>query len=103
LTATESISIHDGDSNPICGGPAGASRRPVRAGRKAAVARLATKGAGGGAYRRLLGWRLAARLRDSDGGGRVAPRCGDKEETPVEARVSDDEDRRQNRSEQRRS
>jgi hypothetical protein len=39
-TATESIPIHDGDSNPICGGAA-------VAGRKAAVTRLATRGAGG--------------------------------------------------------
>jgi hypothetical protein len=62
------------DPDPICGGPAGADR-------KAAV----------------------ARLRDSDGGSRVAPRRGDEEETPVEARTSDDEDQRQNRSDQRRS
>jgi hypothetical protein len=38
----------------------------------------------------------AARLRDNDGGGRVAPRRGDEKEMPVEARTSDDEDRRQN-------
>jgi hypothetical protein len=62
------------DPDPICGGPAVADR-------KAAV----------------------ARLRDNDGGGRVAPRRGDEEETSVEARTSDDEDRRQNRSDQRRS
>jgi hypothetical protein len=46
---------------------------------------------------------VAAHLRDSDDGGRVTPRRGDEEETPVEARMSDDEDQRQNRSEQRRS
>jgi hypothetical protein len=40
---------------------------------------------------------------DSGGGGRVTPRRGDKEETPVKARTSDDEDQKQNRSEQRRS
>jgi hypothetical protein len=62
------------DPDPICGGP-------VVADQKAA----------------------AVRLGDSDSGGRVAPRRGDEEETPVEARTSDDEDRRQNRSDQRRS
>jgi hypothetical protein len=62
------------DSDPICVGPAVADRKAA-----------------------------AARLRDSDGGGRVAPRRGEEEETPVEARTSDDEDRRQNRSDQRRS
>jgi hypothetical protein len=46
---------------------------------------------------------VAARLGDSDDGGRDAPRRGDEEETPVEARTSDNEDRRQNRSDQRRS
>jgi hypothetical protein len=44
-----------------------------------------------------------ARLGDSDNGGRVAPRRGDEEETPVETQTSNDEDRRQNRSDQRRS
>jgi hypothetical protein len=34
---------------------------------------------------------VAARLEDSGDGGR-APRRGDEEETPVEARTSDDED-----------
>jgi hypothetical protein len=37
---------------------------------------------------------VVARLRDSDGGGRVAPSRGDEEEMPVGARMSDDEDRR---------
>jgi hypothetical protein len=46
---------------------------------------------------------VGGRLDDSCGGGQVAPRHGDEEETPVKARTSDDEDRRQNRSEQRRS
>jgi hypothetical protein len=45
---------------------------------------------------------VAARLGDSDGSGRVAPRRGDEEDTLVEARTSDDEDRRQNRLDQRR-
>jgi hypothetical protein len=45
----------------------------------------------------------ASHLGDSDGDGRVTPSRGDEEETPVEARMSDDEDRRQNRSDQRRS
>jgi hypothetical protein len=57
------------DPDPICGGPTVADQK-----------------AG------------AARLADSDGGGRVTSRRGDEEETPVEARMSDDEDRRQNRS-----
>jgi hypothetical protein len=43
----------------------------------------------------------AVRIGDNGGGSRVTPRCGDEEETSVEARTSDDEDRRQNRSEQR--
>jgi hypothetical protein len=34
------------------------------------------------------------RIGDSGGGGRVTPRRGDEEETPVEARMSDDEDQR---------
>jgi hypothetical protein len=42
------------------------------------------------------------RIRDNDSSGRVAPRRGDEEEMPIEARTSDDEDQRQNRSEQRR-
>jgi hypothetical protein len=50
------------DPDPICGGPAVADQK------------------------------AAARLRDSDGGNRVAPRRGDEEETLVEARMSDDED-----------
>jgi hypothetical protein len=62
------------DPDPICGGSAVADQKAA-----------------------------AARLRDSDGGGRVAPRHGDEEETSVEARTSDDEDQRQNRSDQRRS
>jgi hypothetical protein len=37
----------------------------------------------------------AVRIGDSGDVGRVVPRRGDKEETPVEARTSDDEDRRQ--------
>jgi hypothetical protein len=45
----------------------------------------------------------AAHLGESDDGGQVAPRRGDEEETSVEARTSHDEDRRQNRSDQRRS
>jgi hypothetical protein len=45
----------------------------------------------------------AACLRDSDGGSRVTPRRDDEEETSIKARPSDDEDRRQNRSDQRRS
>jgi hypothetical protein len=60
--------------DPICGGPAVADRKAT-----------------------------AAHLRDSDGGGRVVPRRGDEEETPIESRMSDDEDQRQNRSDQRRS
>jgi hypothetical protein len=56
------------DLDPICGGPAVADRKVV-----------------------------AARLEDSDDGGRVAPRRGDEEEMLVEARMSDDEDQRQNR------
>jgi hypothetical protein len=55
--------------DPICGGPAVADRKAA-----------------------------AARLGDSDGGGRIAPRRGDEEETPVETRTSDDEDQKQNRS-----
>jgi hypothetical protein len=43
------------------------------------------------------------RIGDSGGDDRVGPRRGDEEETSVEARMSDDEDRRQNQSEQRRS
>jgi hypothetical protein len=43
------------------------------------------------------------RLRDSDDSGRVAPRRGDEEETSIEAQMSDDEDRRRNRLDQRRS
>jgi hypothetical protein len=43
------------------------------------------------------------RLGDIDDDGIVAPRRGDEEETPVEVRMSDNEDRRQNRSDQRRS
>jgi hypothetical protein len=39
----------------------------------------------------------AVHIGDTDDSGRVALRCGDKEETPVEARTSDNEDRRQNR------
>jgi hypothetical protein len=35
---------------------------------------------------------VVAHLGDSDDDGRVAPRRGDEEETPVEARTSDDED-----------
>jgi hypothetical protein len=53
------------DPDPICGGLAIADRKTA-----------------------------TARLGDSDGGGRVAPRCGDEEETSVKARTSDDEDRR---------
>jgi hypothetical protein len=60
--------------DPICGEPAVADRKAV-----------------------------VARLRDSDDGGRVAPSRGDEEEMPVGARMSDDEDRRQNLSDQRRS
>jgi hypothetical protein len=51
------------DPDPICGGPAVADQKVA-----------------------------AARLRDSDGSNRVAPRHGDEEETLVEARTSDDED-----------
>jgi hypothetical protein len=44
------------DPDPICGGPA------------------------------IADWKVAAaRLEDSDGDGQVAPRCGDEEETPIEA------------------
>jgi hypothetical protein len=53
------------DTDPICG-------RPTVADRKAA----------------------AARLGDSDNGGRVVARHGDEEETPVKTRTSDDKDRR---------
>jgi hypothetical protein len=62
------------DPNPICGGPTIADRKAA-----------------------------TARLRDRDGGSRVTPRRGDEEETSVEARTSNDKDRRQNRSDQRRS
>jgi Arc/MetJ family transcription regulator len=59
--------------------------------------RITARGAAvGGASRRQLRWRLAARLEDSGGGGRVVPSRGDEEETSVEARTSDDEDRKQN-------
>jgi hypothetical protein len=37
---------------------------------------------------------VMAHLRDSDGGGRVAPRRGDEEATSVEARTSDNEHQR---------
>jgi hypothetical protein len=53
------------DPDPICGGPAVADQKTT-----------------------------VAHLRGSDSGGRVVPRRGDEEETSVEARTSDDEDRR---------